>query len=72
MKEAILYLLKLNGITQKDLADVLGITYQTLNIKINGHKDFTQSEIMIIKQFFRLSPEQLCYIFFTYDEDREE
>ena len=72
MKEAITYLLKMNDVTQKELASILGITYQTLNIKINGHKDFTRKELFIIKELFHLTPEQFCYIFFTYDEDRGE
>lgn len=69
MKEALLFLIRKHGITQKELADVLGVTYQTLNLKINGHTEFTRSEILGIKVFFKLTPIQVDYLFFRVEDD---
>lgn len=65
MKEKIKKLLKDNYESQEDLALLLGITYQSVSIKINGHKDFRQSEIKAMMQHYRLTPEQVVDIFFT-------
>ena len=35
----------LNGLTQSEVANKLGITFQSLNLKINNKREFTQSEI---------------------------
>ena len=51
--------------TQNDLADLLGLTYQTVSIKLNGHKDFTQTEIFKIMVMFNLTPEEVVDIFFN-------
>lgn len=51
--------------TQNDLADLLGLTYQTISIKLNGHKDFTQTEIFKIMVMFNLTPEEVVDIFFN-------
>ena len=48
MKEKIKRLLKQQEISQNELAELLGLTYQTISIKINGHKDFTLSELKTI------------------------
>ena len=53
------------GHTQNDLADLLGITYQSVSIKLNGKKDFTQSEIYNIIQYYELTPDQVINIFFN-------
>lgn len=57
------------GQTQNDLAELLGITYQSVSIKLNGHKDFTQTEIFKIINFYSLTPEETMDIFFN-KEDR--
>lgn len=64
--------LKDNGISQNELAALLGLTYQTISIKMNGHKDFTQSEIRGIKAILRLTPEQLDDIFFSLETTEED
>jgi transcriptional regulator with XRE-family HTH domain len=65
MKEKLKGLLKKNKITQNELAEMLGLTYQTISIKMNGHKDFTQSEIRAIIKVFGLTPEEVVDIFFN-------
>lgn len=47
------------------LAEYLEITYQTLSKKINGHTDFTQTEIKKIKERYKLSALELDIIFFS-------
>lgn len=51
------------GDKQVDLAEVLGITYQTLSMKIKGKNAFTDMEIATIAQRYNLSPEQVYEIF---------
>lgn len=68
MKEKIRKILEAYGQTQNDLAYLLGITYQSVSIKLNGHKDFTQSEIFKIMTIFRLTPEQVVDIFFNAND----
>lgn len=53
------------GEDQSDLADLLGITYQSVSLKLNGHSEFKRSELIAIKQHYKLTPEQFMYIFFT-------
>jgi DNA-binding XRE family transcriptional regulator len=64
MKQKMRKLLSKYGQTQKDLADVLGLTYQSVSIKLNGHKDFTQSEIYVIMVIYSLTPDEVIDIFF--------
>lgn len=70
MKKKLRNALKRQGITQNELAEILGLTYQTISIKMNGHKDFTQSEIRRIKIILALTPEEVCDIFLS-DEMEE-
>ena len=71
MKRKLKALLKKNGITQNELADMLGLRYQTISFKMNGHKDFTQSEIRAIMTIFSLTPDELVDIFFYSAEEVE-
>lgn len=59
--------MKLFGDTGNDLARFLGIARSTFSAKINetNGAEFTQGEIMMIKQRYHLTPEQLNKIFFT-------
>lgn len=67
MKHKLRLILDKYGHTQKDLADLLGISYQSVSIKLNGHKDFTQTEIYRIMTVYKLTPEQVIDIFFNPD-----
>lgn len=68
MKEKLRKVLDSFGHTQNDLAELLGITYQSVSIKINGKKDFTQSEMQKIASMYKLTPEQVYEIFISDDE----
>lgn len=68
MKDKLREVLEAYGHTQNDLAELLGITYQSVSIKINGKKDFNQSEIRKIAKMYKLTPEQV-YDIFINDED---
>ena len=59
--------MKLHGDTGADLAAYLGIARSTFSAKINetNGAEFTQKEIMMIKERYNLTPEQLDKIFFT-------
>lgn len=46
------------------LAEIIGISYQSLSKKLNNHVDFKRSEILRIKQYYKLDAEQIEYIFF--------
>lgn len=55
----------LNGDTIQTLADSLGINRQNASIKINGRRDFKQSEIAVIAKRYKLSYVELEMIFFS-------
>ena len=63
-KNAFKSLIILKGDTQKDVADALGVTEQTVGDKLNGVSDFKQSEIKILIDRYDLTPEQVNDIFF--------
>lgn len=50
--------------TQGKLSNYLGITQQSLSKRINGHSDFTQGEIIKIKNRYNLTADQIDSIFF--------
>lgn len=56
----------------KDLAEYMGISYQSLNKKLNGHVDFKRSEIKKIATRYSLDAEEIYYIFFDYIEPERE
>lgn len=69
MKTKLRVVLERFGHTQNDLAELLGITYQSVSIKLNRKKDFTQTEIFKIIHCYQLTPEEVMDIFFS-TEDR--
>jgi plasmid maintenance system antidote protein VapI len=63
LRENIRKLLAKYGQTQSDLAQILGITYQSISIKLNGKSSFTLNEIIRIVQVYGLSAEEVYDIF---------
>lgn len=59
--------MKIYGDTQKDLAEVIGISLQTFNLKLNGKSEFTRDEIQKIKVRYNLTAEEIDEIFFADD-----
>lgn len=53
------------GIKVSVLADKIGISRQSLHMKLNGERTFDQGEIMAIKVNLRLSDEEFMTIFFN-------
>lgn len=54
----------LNDDNVTTLAQKLGITRQTLSLKIEGYNDFKLSEICTIKNLYNLSRDEIFEIFF--------
>ena len=55
----------MNGDTNETLADFLGISTTSVSNKRNGKTDFTQGEIVKIKNRWNLTPDQVDQIFFA-------
>ena len=65
-KEQLRSIMVLHGDTNKDLADYLGISEQSVSNKINENgTEFKQGEIARIKTKYNLSSEQSDHIFFA-------
>ena len=58
--------MSLKGETNRDLAELLGISVQSVSAKINEKgSEFKQGEIAIISQHYKLTPKQVVDIFFA-------
>ena len=58
-------LMTLHGDTNKDIAELLGISLQSVSCKINENgTEFKQGEIAKIKDRYNLSPAEVDAIFF--------
>lgn len=44
-----------NNISQKEIADLLGIKIQSANAKLNGRQDFTISQVRILCEHYGIS-----------------
>ena len=53
------------GVKVSVLADKIGISRQSLHMKLNGERSFDQGEIMAIKTNLRLSDTEFMEIFFN-------
>ena len=62
--------IKDSGVKVTALADKIGISRQSLTMKLNGERSFDQGEIMAIKTNLHLTDEQFIQIFFNDDVDR--
>ena len=54
-----------NGVKVSVLADKIGISRQSLFMKLNGERAFNQGEIMALKTNLHLSDDQFMEIFFN-------
>lgn len=54
-----------NGLTQEQLADMLGITIATFNYKVNNKSEFKASEIKKLASVLHLTDEEVNAIFFA-------
>ena len=61
--------IKDSGVKVTALADKIGISRQSLTMKLNGERSFDQGEIMAIKTNLHLTDEQFMQIFFNDDVD---
>ena len=65
-KKALRSVMVLHGDTNRDLADLLGKTEQSISAKMNERgAEFTQGEIVKIRDRYNLTAEQIETIFFT-------
>lgn len=65
-KELLRSIMALHGDTNKDLAELLDITEQSISGKINEKgTEFKQGEIAKIRDKYNLTPEQIESIFFA-------
>ena len=65
-KEKLKSIMALHGHTNKDLADKLNLSEQSVTNKINEYRtEFKQGEIAKIKDIYNLTPEQVDAIFFS-------
>lgn len=62
--------IKDSGVKVTALADKIGISRQSLTMKLNGERSFDQGEIMAIKTNLHLTDEQFMQIFFNDDVDK--
>lgn len=58
-----------HGDSSQNLAKALGISQTSLSEKINGKREFTRSQIAVIKARYELSAEENDYIFFGQEVD---
>lgn len=65
MKERLLEVIYDSMSSPAELAKQLGITYQSLNNKLNGRSDFTRKEMQKIIDIYDLSSEETYIIFFS-------
>lgn len=54
-----------SGYKLKFIANYLGITYYSLNMKLRGQKEFKASEIQKLSKLLRLSPQDTSRLFLT-------
>jgi plasmid maintenance system antidote protein VapI len=62
--------LKDNFVNMAALARSMGVTRQSLQAKVSGKTNFTQSDLLLIKETLHLSDEQFVSIFFTREGEK--
>lgn len=62
----------MHGDTVSSLAESIGVNRQNMSMKLNGKRDFKQSEIAKIAKLYRLTFQELKEIFLCVDcKDQE-
>lgn len=61
--------IKDSGIKMSALAEKIGISRQSLSMKLSGERSFDQGEIMALKSVLHLSDAQFMQIFFNDSVD---
>lgn len=57
--------IRANGMTQSDVAQKIGVSPTTLNKKLRGHTDFTQSEIRDLCSVLSIPGDEIPDYFFV-------
>ena len=60
-------LMTIRGIKRRNLAKELGISYNTLNKKLSGQREFTLDEVLKIKEILSLDVDLCANVFFNPD-----
>lgn len=63
--ELLKYHVNLNGYNLCDLAEIMGVNPATLTRKMKGESDFRRNEMSLIKDFLKLTNEEIEEIFFV-------
>ena len=58
------YYMRENNDTIESLAEDLKLHYNTVSLKLNGKREFTQQEIALISNRYNLNAEEVVKIFF--------
>lgn len=59
----------LKGKTMRSVSKECGINNQSLSLKVNNHREFTQKEIGRVSKFLGLTAEETVAIFLAGDDD---
>ena len=63
--------LKDNYVNMSALSRSMGVTRQSLNMKVQGKVNFTQSDLMLLKEHLHLSDEEFVAIFFDREGEKQ-
>lgn len=63
IKERLLDYMGMADVSVKDLANKMGLSYQSLNKKLNNHVSFTLDEIQVIRHVLSIGPDEIVWIF---------
>lgn len=58
------YYVRENHDTMEELAEAMKLHYNTVSLKLNGKREFTQQEISFISKRYNLTAEEVVKIFF--------
>lgn len=62
------YYMRENNDTIESLAEDLKLHYNTVSLKLNAKREFTQQEIALISKRYNLNAEEVVKIFFWLEE----